>query len=106
MLTLAPLRQRLATGVAVATLTLGVAGGLLGSAATPAQAEPIGHGEAATCWYDGKQYSEGAVIYVENQYGVKEKQTCQSDGTWKVGFRLPTPTRLPLAPLAPALQTR
>jgi predicted RecA/RadA family phage recombinase len=45
------------------------------------------NGEAATCWYAGQQYSEGAKITLPDG----TVQTCQHDGTWamKVHFHRP-----------------
>jgi hypothetical protein len=72
-------RSRLGSLIAAGAITVGALVGVTAQASI-AQAQPIDtNGEAGTCWYDGKQYSEGAKITLQDG----TVQTCQHDGTWK-----------------------
>jgi len=68
------------TKIRTTIITLIAAGSFATATVAPAvsQARDNEQGDAAICYYEGKAYSEGAKITLQDG----TVQTCKSDGTW------------------------
>ena len=79
--------QRISLRTLAPALALGLALGAVGMTSSAAYAEDnrIPMGEQTLCYYDGKAYSPGAKITLQDG----TVQTCNKDGTWSGLVRPP-----------------